>query len=66
MFTFGLFVFTASVLILVSIKMAGVILGNGVTLPSIGWLSPSNFVFFYPSLLYQVGFWTLQTGLLTL
>lgn len=62
---FILFVFTASVLILAAIKMAGAILGNGITLPGIGWLHPTNFIILYPSLLYQVGFWALHFGLFT-
>ena len=65
MLLFGFFVFTAAVLILASIKMAGAILGNGVTLPSIGFLSPTHLVFLYPSLLFQVAFWTDKLNIIT-
>ena len=66
MILFGVFVFTAAVLVLTSIKMFGHILGNGVTLPHIGWLSPTNFIFMYPSLLFQIAFWTDKLNIIQL
>jgi len=53
-----IFVFTFSVLILNALKIISVIVGNTVTLPGMGLLSPTNFLFLYPSLLYQVWFWS--------
>lgn len=60
------FVFTAAILVLASIKLAGAILGNGVTLPAVipyTELSPSHYVYMYPALFFQVWFWTDKLGL---
>ena len=53
-----LFVFTAAVCICVFFKFISVIAENPITFPYIGLLSPTNFVFMYPSMLFQVAFWT--------
>ena len=66
MLLFGIFVFTAAVLVLASVKMAGAILGNSVSLPHYGYLSPTNWTILYPSVLFQVAFWTNELGIIAL
>lgn len=64
------FIFTATILIAASIKMAGAILGNGVTLPAVvpflpvlNEMSPTHFIYMYPSIAFQVWFWANHAGL---
>ena len=62
----AIFVFTAAMLVLSSIKMVGAILGNGITMPSILPLvdiGPASSIVMYPSVLFQVWFWTDKLGL---
>jgi len=63
----AIFVFTAAMLILGSVKLTGAILGNGVTMPPIipgVDMGPTHFVIMHPSLLFQVWFWTDNLGVL--
>lgn len=53
-----IFTFTAAVMILVTIKFVVIALGNDLTLPNYKILSPSQWWILYPSLLWQVWYWS--------
>ncbi len=56
-----LFIITTTLLIAASIKLAGAILGNGVSMPQIlpyVKISPTHYLVMYPSIYFQVWFWT--------
>jgi len=52
------FVFTLSVTILNVFRLVSIMVGNSISMPSWGVLSPTHGVFMYPSFLFQVWFWT--------
>ena len=53
------FVFTAFIVILNLMVWIAAVGGNGYTVPSYKlWLDPTNFIFYYPSLIYQIWFWS--------
>lgn len=60
-----LFIFTAAMLIMASVKMLGAVFGNGVTLPNIipfTDVTPTRHFIMYPSTMFQVWFWAERLG----
>jgi len=65
----ALFIFTAAMSILAAFKLTGYIFGNGVSLPALfpgvpllQYLTPTHFIILYPSVMFQVWFWTNKLG----
>lgn len=65
-----IFIFTAAMIIVASFKLVGLAFGNGITLPQLHpavfgvVLVPDSWLIFYPSLMYQVAFWSYKLGVL--
>jgi hypothetical protein len=62
-----LFIITVTLLIASAPEILSVILGNGATMPGpfgpLIDMGPTHFLFVYPSLAFQVWFWTDKMGL---
>jgi len=63
-----LFILTAGILILASLKLFGLLLGKSINLPPIPFTSyaPDCNLTLYPSMFFQVWFWAERLGLLTI
>ena len=65
----SLFIFTAAMVLTGTFKFIGMALGNGMTLPLVVPLpndlsmSPTHFLIWYPSLMFQIDFWARTTTL---
>lgn len=60
-----LFVFTAGVVIINMVLIFGYMVKAKFSFPKYGWLSPSNWIIFYPSFFYQVYWWAAYFNLLS-
>jgi len=59
------FIFTACAIITGFFKMFGAMIGNGVTLPAIipfTEITPTHYIIMYPSVMFQVWFWSNKLG----
>jgi len=60
------FIFTAAMLVMVLVRILSIMLpGSNVTLPIIipfTNINPGNALIFYPSMLFQIWFWTEKLG----
>ena len=61
----SIFIFTAMVVIVVAIRFAGQILGNGINLAIVipfTTLTPARNFICYPSIMFQIWFWAQHLG----
>ena len=61
----ALFIFTAVMVITALFKFVGLVFGNSINLPYIipyTNITPGHYLVWYPSLAFQVWFWTEQLG----
>jgi len=60
----ALFVFTLAMMIPAAFKFVGLLFGISIDLPPviISILTPDHYIIFYPSLMFQIWFWTNKLG----